>query len=374
MSNTTSQSMWLRYLSFVVASQDGTIGKELVAPASPGGDALHVVFTITHSVMSTPSTLSARVYNVSPTTAAFLLQYGKTPTLSGGSNAITPSVNSDPLKTNGQVVLSAGYQNNHGLIYKGLIRQVRWGRVNATDTYIDIFAVANDWLYNWGIANATLAAGYSQQDVVNSVIASVGGYGATLTANVAVPHGTSPANVPPTNSPRGKAIYGMARDVLRDVAAAHQNTWRVDDNSGVHYLPWNAYINLPAVVLNSATGMINIPEQTAGGIRVRSLLNPQIGVGRRLQINNRDIQDAQVDTSIVGYSKNTLPPLSSVSPYYDTGADGFYKVVYVDHIGDNRGQNWYSDMTCVTIDQTYAGGPTFQGNIPTEAGPTGIPP
>jgi hypothetical protein len=33
---------------------------------------------------------------------------------------------------------------------------------------------------------------------------------------------------------------------------------------------------------------------------------------------------------------------------------GLYYVMRADHTGDTRGQNWYSDLTCLSVDATVA--------------------
>jgi hypothetical protein len=35
-----------------------------------------------------------------------------------------------------------------------------------------------------------------------------------------------------------------------------------------------------------------------------------------------------------------------------TSGDGLYYVMSVNHIGDMRGTDWYSDLTCLSVDAT----------------------
>ncbi|MGC8165472.1 hypothetical protein ACP3WT_28400, partial [Salmonella enterica] len=58
-----------------------------------------------------------------------------------------------------RIVLQAGYAGNYGIIFDGSVKQVRRGRENQTDTYLDITAADGDSAYNFAVVNTSLAAG-----------------------------------------------------------------------------------------------------------------------------------------------------------------------------------------------------------------------
>jgi hypothetical protein len=58
-----------------------------------------------------------------------------------------------------QIAIQAGYPGNFGLIFRGVIKQVRKGRANATDTYVDITAADGDEVYNFSAMSLTLTKG-----------------------------------------------------------------------------------------------------------------------------------------------------------------------------------------------------------------------
>jgi hypothetical protein len=356
MSGSTAGAQFIRKMSLVIADQQGN-GRELIVPNDAIGTALHAHFKVRHWVSSTPDTLEVRLYNPAQNTVRFIQGLGVTPSEWGLANSGNAS-------SNGQIILKAGYTTAaYGTIFSGTIRYTRTGKEDATTTYCDIFASSSDAPHNWGIVNATLAAGYSQTDVANAVAKSKsnGQFGVTLGNPPAVSPGAANAVpvTPPAASPRGRALFGMGRDVLRDVAASHDNSWFFDGNNTIQFVPRTGYLDLPAIVLRSDTGLIGLPELTQDGVRARCLLNPNIGIGRRVQIANALIQQPPVNMAF-----------TAVNFFPSTEADGFYKVLFVDHTGDNRGNDWYTDMLCLSIDPT--------AKVPITGAvldlPTGIPP
>ncbi|MGQ3505100.1 hypothetical protein ACT9SR_13340, partial [Enterococcus faecalis] len=75
-----------------------------------------IVFDVRRGDLQTPNSLRARVYNVSETTRQRIEQEFT------------------------RIVLQAGYAGNYGIIFDGSVKQVRRGRENQTDTYLDITA------------------------------------------------------------------------------------------------------------------------------------------------------------------------------------------------------------------------------------------
>jgi hypothetical protein len=347
MSGSYGVAQWGRQLSIIIADQSGQ-GTELIVPSDANGNTLHVTFTVRHLVIHTPSTLILRIYNLSEQTAGVL-------------SALGVNIQESNFGTsNGQVVVKAGYSGNYGTIFTGGVRFVRKGRENPTDTYVDIYAATWDLPTNWGVVNITLKEGHAQTDIAKAAVKSMAsdGYPVSMGTPPNALNGTVPVQ-PPTASPRGRALYGNARDILRDLAAGHDNTWSFAEDGTLNFLPRTAYAPGDAVVLTSYTGMIGLPQLTDNGVKVRCLLNPVIKVGTRLQIDNKSIQQPAPNL-VLSAKANIFPSLD---------ADGFYKVLWVDHSGDNRGLNWYSDMICISIDPSAQG--PFSGVLDL---PTGIPP
>lgn len=298
MSDITDQ--WLRKCALIVAPDQGGAGLDF--------SQLRVRFHVRRADIQTPNTLEARVWNVSEQTAVQVKREFQ------------------------RVVLQAGYEfGNFGTIFDGTIRQVRWGRENQTDTYMDILASDGDEAYNFAVANTTLAAGSTHQDQTWAMRA------------VMEEHGIKQGYMPELTDqklPRGKVMFGMCRDYLRDIAASTGCSWSIQDGA-LQLVPLSGYLPSEAVVLSSKTGMIGMPEQTQDGIRTKCLLNPRLKVSGQVQIDNKSVQQMRIDMSYTAI--NFQPKIAD---------DGFYRLLVVEHFGDTRGNDWYSDLICLALDDT----------------------
>lgn len=286
---------------------------------APGLDmsALHFKFQVKRGDIQTPNSLDVRVYNVSEATA----------------NRITST---KPEPEFSRVILQAGYGNNVGVLFDGTIKQVRRGRENATDTYLDITAADGDYAYNYAIINTTLAAGSKPADHINAIVASMAPQPSGITKGYVPP-------LPQNALPRGKVMFGLSRDNLRQVAAAHRLNWSIQQQQ-LQLVPLDSYIENEAVVLNSATGMIGMPEQTQNGVHVRALINQRFVPGRPIQLDEATINQLRFGLSLEdqvanGFITSTLKPAT----------DGIYRILYAEHSGDTRGNDWYSDLICLSI-------------------------
>lgn len=230
-----------------------------------------------------------------------------------------------------KVVLQAGYEGNFGLVFGGTVRQVRRGRENGVDTYLDILAADGDRAYNYAVVNTTLAAGATVQDQVKAAQDAMSDLGVT------------PGYTPDLGGPalpRGKAMYGMARKYMRDAAQTTDTTWSVQDGN-CQMVPVQGYLPGNAVELTAETGLIGRPEQTNEGIKVRALLNPRFRVGGRIHLDNASINRFRTELRVGAF--NQAPRLDD---------DGFYRILAVEFRGDTRGRDWYADLICVGIDDS----------------------
>jgi hypothetical protein len=332
----SSTQLFGRYLSVIVAPAAGGEGIELVAPTL---NALHIEFDVRHIVISTPHTARIKIWNVSTQTAQFIANIA-------GAQGSTGSTGFGQWQ--GQVIIKAGYTGNYGTIFTGSIRQVRSGREqNVVDTFVEILAADSDTARNWGLVNVSLAAGHSQADIQDIVAQQMSKFGTVNGTKVTWTDDTKACPVkPPDSAARGRALYGPAKAILNDLADSHNNTWSLDNNT-LNFLPRTAYKPGDAVVLTPSTGLIGLPRLTADGINVRCLLNPAIGPGAQIQLDTSYIQQPPIGLEVTNL--NILPPTNDM---WASGRKGYYKVLWVDHIGDNRGTNWYSDMICLSIDKS----------------------
>lgn len=297
-----SGTQYLRKCSLIVADDTGD-GLDL--------SQLRITFTVTKTEAESPNTAEIKVYNLSDDTAQRIQ------------------------KEFTRVRLQAGYVEGFGLIFDGTVKQVYRGRENGTDTFLGIVAADGDKSYNFAVVNKTLAAGSTQRDQMGAAIESMNAGGVST--------GYLPDS-PGDRLPRGKVMYGMARGYMRQSSQTTNSSWSIQDGK-VQVVPLTGLLPTQAVVLNSRTGLIGTPEQSTEGINVKCLLNPLLKIGGKVQIKEEDIQRAKLDLTQKEGEKEKAKPAKIAD-------DGSYRLIKVEHVGDTTGQDWYSNLICIDVDET----------------------
>lgn len=262
-----------------------------------------------------------------------------------------------------KIQVLAGYEGNYGLIFQGGIKQVQKGW-EETDTFINIHAADGDSLHNFGVVNKTLQAGYTQEQVWQTITDTVAPY------NKTAPLSTLPKQ---TSGPRGKVMYGPVHDTIQDWSKTNQQLVTVD-NGILTAMPLLAFKPGEAIVINRNTGMVGAPEQTADGITVTCLLNPALQWSSRVQLNNAEITQNLVPNTDAGFlQQTTIETKQNPVIFPDLSADGMYKVLTVDHVGETRGNAWYSRIICIAVDSTTAFGEVAADKAAKRLGVIGTP-
>jgi hypothetical protein len=263
-----------------------------------------------------------------------------------------------------QVTLQAGYESgNYGVIFQGSIIRVRKGRESNIDSFVEIMASDLDAWFNYGVANKTLETGQSSpQAIIQANIDSSNDYISKLNLNPA-PAAVTIGFIDPSlgtggTLPRGKVLFGLARERMTDVVQGRSISWFISHGQ-LQYVALNNYAPGEAVQINAMTGMIGVPEATVNGIEVTCLLNPKIKTGTRIQLNNGDITNTRVQNAQVGGQEVPVgfPNIQGLEFFASLSADGFYKVIVAEHEGDSRGQPWYSKLICLNVDSSASAGP-----------------
>lgn len=287
----------------------------------------HFKFDIQAADIETPNTARIRVYNLRPELVSYAISEFSS------------------------VVLNAGYQNNSRQIFKGTVKQFRKGRERNTDNFLDIFAADSDLNYNFGVINESLAAPNTAADRFKTY----------ADKGLGIP--TDPQSLKYLGGtggilPRGKVMFGLARAGLRDLADTAAARWSIQ-NGQLTIIPLAGYLPGEVVLINSATGLIGAPEATEQGITLNVLLNPNIKMGQLIQLNNQDITQTIIKEQF--FPGNTdLNLIAAV----DSTDDGLFRVIVIEHVGDTRGQEWYSKIICLAVDRSAPG---------TESRPTVLP-
>jgi len=239
-----------------------------------------------------------------------------------------------------EVYLEAGYEGNSAEIFRGEVIQVRGpGRETPTDTYLNIQAAASQRAHSYAVVNKTLAAGHTFRDQVDAVLEAMKPFG--VTAGYI-------ADLGETKMPRGRAMFGMARNQLRAICGSVGASWFIS-GAKLNIVKNNESLPGEAVVLNSNTGMIGMPVQTIEGVEVRCLLNPRLKVDGLVQINEASIQKAKLNITTDESYEVQKSILEQV-----IATDGIYKILFLTHSGDTRGTEFYSDILCTAANKAIS--------------------
>lgn len=289
---------WLREVSLTVETGSETIDVS----------ELRVRFKVTQNRLQTPNAADIIITNLKEETAQKIKKEGSL------------------------VTLKAGYQGASEGLFKGNLIQKRTGRENPVDTYVALVATSGDKAYNFSTVSKTLAAGATFKDQVDVVLEAMKPHG--ITAGYIADLGNK-------KMPRGRTLFGMARDVMRDIAFSTGTSWFIEDDK-LNITKNNEPKPGEAFVLNSTTGMIGRPVQTLDGIIVRMLLNPKVRPDTRIKIDQGSIDEAAFNPNYTAEVANSMIP--------SLADDGMYRVLVADHHGDSRGNPWYTEVICIRAD------------------------
>lgn len=297
-----------------------------------------------------PRVANVKIYNIAHETQARIMgkEFSKVRIIAGYDGAI-PIVPASDLNIAHEISeedIGKINGTNYGLIFSGDIRFTINGKDNITDSWLLIQAASDYNAYLFASVKKTLAAGYTNKDILD------------LTMRSFNPFGVTPGAITPTPAvvfPRGAVLYKSSRDVMDEVAKTCNATWQMVDGQ-MNMISDREYVQ-EATVLNADTGLIGMPQQTmGGGINVRCLINPNIKINGLVQIDQASIYRASLSDSEIASLPGRAREEDINGNFVTTGtlqnpasiaADGVYIVKAIDYTGETRGRPWYMDMLCL---------------------------
>lgn len=132
--------------------------------------------------------------------------------------------------------------------------------------------------------------------------------------------------------PRGKIYFGRPVDYVEDICRGNAATWFFEQDR------LNVYTLLDiaddeALEIDPATGSVGIPQQTVSGLNFRLLLNPSIKLMTKIKLARSEINE------------QALMPKQKQARLDD---EWIYQATEVTHIGDTRGNEWYTDVVGIS--------------------------
>jgi hypothetical protein len=260
---------------------------------NPGGILKHEImisFDVTKGISSSANTADIELYN------------------------LTESHRNAMGKEFDEVTLEAGYMppgggNNVGIIFKGNIRDVSHKRSGA-DIVTSISCGDGDKALRKGVINKS----YQKNTPIKTVVEDL--YSELAKEGVTRGEWKFPDDMEP-NFKRPYATCGSCAREMNTLGKGKGFYWSIQ-NGAMEIIPGDGFVGMVAVI-SPKTGMIDTPTITDNGIKVATLLNPEIRPGRRVK----------VESSVIDLN----------------ATDGIYRVSEVSFSGDNRGGDFRVDVT-----------------------------
>jgi len=231
------------------------------------------------------------------------------------------------------VILEAGYINgNYGEIFSGYIFQSLFERENVTDYKLTLRCVDGKRLFSEEFTAFSLDKGRNNQVAHYNAIMSY--------SQIPIEIGNVPSQLRTTTMDRGVTVFttpaNSLADLLRNYSIDKSANGCFFTKKGVtKYFDMNDPVKEPPITISPSGegGLIGTPIQTKYGCNFTCLLNAQIELDiPRIQVT-LDMSQIRAVKAAQGV---LLAPLDQ---------DVTYQVIGVRHVGDTRGNEWYTYVT-----------------------------
>jgi len=260
---------------------------------------LRISFNIELSLVGYPSTGSIQIYNLNKS----------------NRNKIKEEFT--------KIYLYAGYEESIALIFSGNIVNVTHEK-NGTDWITNLFCGDAIQSINSSTINKSLPPGQTTESIFNELIGQMDG------VTKGVTEGLKDCLTKKRSLLRRLVLTGNVKDWLDKLA----------QNCGFDYSINNSVIETttkdkpltdePSIELSQSNGMIASPELTEVGIKVKSLLLPQLKLGRRIEIKSIS---SKINIGNLIFRK--VPTTVGV---------GIYRTDKINHVGDTHSNDWFSNI------------------------------
>lgn len=242
------------------------------------------------------------------------------------------------------VTLSAGFEDNCGVIFAGQIKQVVAGHQNAVDSFMTAYCADSDSWYRKQNITKTLGRGWTPKDRLDAVIDTMKPYGITL--------GVNALDLRQPVYPRGTPLIGMAREHLRHITLSAGGLWSIQNGKLMLTGKDLDTGNSSAVTLTAATGLVGYPTQTEAGVTFQSLINPALQPLMKVTLDPSQIIEAEQNNNPFDASRFA----TNINLTSQGLSAGTYTIYAMDRAGSTRGSEFFD--TCICIGE---------GGIPTQS-------
>lgn len=277
---------------------------------------LRCTFFIEKIFEQTPNNSIIEIYNLNPQTEAEILKEGSRVIVEAGYEGYLETKNEE-----GQIVMTPA---QYGKIYDGIIIQMIRTKENNLDYKLTLVCNDGDQFISENLTLLSLAPNSTPRQIVNAL---------TTKSLVKIETSQITEELNEKEYPRGQVFFGEPKQFLRRIAQDHNAVFGVED--GKLYLAKSTDVPPGSVVeLTPETGLIGWPEQTIKGVEFKCLLNPKIQLRTVVKLNLEQVK-------IMIMQRGQIP-----TPLDQSGEFSAYKVT---HIGDTRGNDWYTSVIGVGV-------------------------
>lgn len=288
----TTARLWIRKWHILVTTGNAEGGEETALDVSD----LHCSFEIHKNPGKEASYATCRIYNLNAQTENRLINEGD------------------------RLIIEAGYESGqYGKIFDGQIVWPSRSRENGTDYILTLMAIDGDKLLNGCFISKTVNRGLNQRQVIETVAKD---------AEEQTPVAKISDNLSTQELPRGKVFFGSAYQYLKDACRGNAASFYIEDGQ-LNVTKLIDATDDEAIVLSPETGLLGSPEQVMHGVSFKCLLNPNIRLGRLVQLKNVTANEMQAS------------PGDNVTPLDD---EWIYQCYQLTHTGDTRGETWYTEV------------------------------
>jgi hypothetical protein len=230
------------------------------------------------------------------------------------------STESDLVKNGSRVIVEAGYDNGiYGTIFDGDIIQFIREKENNLDYVLTLVCLDGDSFLNHNLIKLTLNAGQNKRQIIDAICKR---------ALVSTEISRISPDISNERLPRGKVLFGDPKQYLEDVTKEQNGTFYME-NGKAFITKYSDEPPTTALVVSPSTGLIGVPEQTQDGANFKLLLDPRINLLSMIKIDNSTIRQLRQEP------ERYPIPLDN---------DGQYQVYRMRHVGDSRGNDWYTEI------------------------------
>ena len=249
------------------------------------------------------------------------------------------------------VRLEVGYDDTLSTLFQGGIKNV-FTTQEGPDRITEIFASDGGRDYSGSMVALSFSDGTDLHAIIQAVVASF--------TDVQMGSLRSVTN---RSTFGARSEFGRTSWILDGLARSFGFNWSIQNGIFVAYDKGETS-TAQIVTLSRETGMVGTPVASTTGLEVLTLINPEIRPGGLVNVVTAG---ARVAASIVTLATAAAQPVPVAPPLAPTGPlspnlrmvgqqGGVFSVYRVTHVGETRGQPWYSRVDCVPKGrQTVAG-------------------